>query len=119
MDQQGFEVWVQGYIRAWQSNAPQDIRSLFATHARYRTGPFDAPWDGRDAIVDQWIRRQDDFGNVRFSYEILAVNEQVGVLQGWTTYLRPRREYSNIWVVHFNNQGECTEFTEWWIERRV
>lgn len=118
MDKQAFDSWLQGYIRAWHTNDRKDIGGLFAEHARYYTGPFDEPWQGREAIISEWINRQDDFRNVCFRYEILAVTGNVGIMRGWTTYLRPPREYSNIWLVHFNEQGQCTEFTEWWVERK-
>ncbi len=118
MNYETFESWIQGYIHAWTTNDAEDIGRLFAKEADYYTGPFDAPWQGRDAIIAGWLDRRDDFRNVRFRYEILAVENDVGVMRGWTTYLgRPLREYSNIWVVRFDGRELCTEFTEWWIER--
>ena len=40
---------------------------------------------------------------------------------GWTRYLEPagslRDEYSNIFVCRFDADGQCSEFTEWWILR--
>ena len=51
MERQAFEHWIEGYIHAWKTNDPRDIGRLFALDARYYTGPFDTPWQGRDAIV--------------------------------------------------------------------
>jgi hypothetical protein len=39
-------------------------------------------------------------------------------VRGWTKYFEPEREYSNIWVIRFDDEGRCTEFTEWWMRRK-
>lgn len=117
MERQAFEAWLEGYLKAWNSNDHEDIGRLFAEEALYYTGPFDEPWRGRDGIVAGWLGRKDEPGSFSFRYEILATDVGVGVARGWTTYREPPREYSNIWVVRFDEQGRCTEFTEWWVER--
>ena len=56
---------------------------------------------------------------INFRYKILAVNDDLGVVRGWTIYKDdPPREYSNIWLIRLDDAGRCTEFTEWWVERR-
>lgn len=111
------ENWVEGYLRAWNSNDPEEIGELFSEDAAYFTGPFVDPWKGRDAIVQEWLGRKDEPGTFRFRYEILAASDRTGVVRGWTRYLDPVREYSNIWVIKFDGQGRCEEFTEWWMQR--
>ncbi|SFN59462.1 hypothetical protein [Mycetocola miduiensis] len=39
-------AWIQAYERAWESNAPGDIRSLFTDDAAYYTEPWIEPWRG-------------------------------------------------------------------------
>lgn len=29
----------------------------------------------------------------------------------------PSRAYSNLWVIKFDAESRCNEFTEWWMER--
>jgi hypothetical protein len=41
-----------------------------------------------------------------------------GVVRGWTRYPRLEAEYSNVWLVELAADGRCTEFIEWWVERR-
>lgn len=117
MDLQAVQKWVEGYIRAWNSNDPVLIGGLFSEDAAYFTGPFDNPWQGRETIVKNWLARKDEPGSFRFRYEILATSADTGVVRGWTEYLQPAREFRNIWVMHFDAQGTCREFTEWWIQR--
>jgi hypothetical protein len=117
MEKKDMADWVEGYIQAWRSNDPADIGRLFSEGAVYLTGPFDEPWKGRQAIVQAWLGRKDAPGSYSFSYQVLAVDGRLGVVRGWTKYFQPEREYSNIWVIQLDDQGRCSEFTEWWMKR--
>lgn len=110
-------TWVDGYVRAWQSNDAADIGVLFTDDAHYYTSPFAEPWAGREAIIQGWTDRQDDPGSTTFRYEIVATTDTTAVVRGWTVYLDQPREYSNIWLVEFAPDGRCQTFTEWWMER--
>ena len=118
MDSSTVTAWVDRYVRAWNSNDPAEIGALFSEEARYYTGPFDAPWTGRDTIVRKWLARQDAPGSTSFRYEVLAVTDEAGIIRGWTQYHQPAREFSNVWLVRFDASGRCQEFTEWWVQRR-
>ena len=118
IDQKGVEAWVEAYIYAWKRNDPHIIGQLFAEDGVYYTGPFDEPWSGREAIVAGWLNRRDEPGTFNFRYQVLAVTDDLGVVRGWAEYIEPKREYSNLWVIRFDSQGRCTEFTEWWMERK-
>lgn len=109
--------WIDGYVRAWTSNDPQEIGGLFSEGARYFTSPFSAPWQGREGIVKGWLNRKDDPGGWRFRYEVLAMDGNTALVRGWTQYLEPAREYANLWVIRFDPAGRCEEFTEWWMKR--
>ncbi|MCP4167175.1 MAG: hypothetical protein GY759_14990 [Chloroflexi bacterium] len=119
MDKQDIDLWIQGYIRAWTSNDPEEIGDLFAENGSYRPGPFDEPWQGRDAIVRNWLNRRDEPDQWSFEYEVLTFDPPVGVVQGWTTYhnYSPPRHYGNLWIVKVNGEGRCTEFWEYWMKR--
>ena len=118
MDKRTVETWVERYLRAWSTNDPQDIGQLFAEEALYYTGPFDEPWRGQEGIVQGWLDRKDEPGTWSFRYQVLVAADSVGVVRGWAQYHNPDREYSNIWAIHFDEQGRCTEFTEWWMQRK-
>src|SRR5437660_11840201 len=51
------EAWMLGYVRAWTSNAPDEIGDLFTDDAEYYTAPGRKPWSGREAIVREWLGR--------------------------------------------------------------
>ena len=108
---------MDAYRRAWESNDPADIGRLFAKKARYFHTPFAEVWEGREAIVEQWLARKDEPGTTTFRYEVIATKGDRGLVRGWTHYLETRNEYSNIWVIRFNARGRCREFTEWWVQQ--
>ncbi len=119
METQDVQRWVEGYIRAWESNDPGDIGGLFADDARYFTTPYREPWRGRDAIVAGWIDNKDEPGDYIFRFEVLAVAGDLAFVQGWTHYKEPPKHYHNLWVIRFAPDGRCAEFTEWWMVHKA
>ena len=108
--------WMEGYLRAWSSNAPDDIGALFTEEARYFTDPWSAPWTGRDTIIAEWIKRDDSPGTWEFSWSPVAVTDEVAVVQGETRY-RNGRNYSNLWLIRLDPDGRAREFTEYWMDQ--
>ena len=39
MDRAAVDRWMKGYLKAWESNDPQDIGTLFTDDATYYTAP--------------------------------------------------------------------------------
>jgi hypothetical protein len=109
-------AWVDAYVRAWNSNDPQDIGALFADDATYRTEPFAEPWSGRAEIVERWLERKDEPGNSEFVWKPLAAAEDVAIVEGTTRYREPPDTYSNLWVIRLDADGRSREFTEWWMK---
>ena len=113
-DSKTVTAWINGYLRAWDSNAPDDIRALFTDDAEYRTAPFDEPRVGADAIVAGWIEDQDQPGDHTFTWSQLGVDGDVAFVQGDTVYSEGRR-YANLWVIRFADDGRATSYTEWYM----
>jgi ketosteroid isomerase-like protein len=108
--------WVEEYVKAWESNDPEVIGALFTSDARYLTAPWRRPWSGREAIVREWLDRRDEPGQWSFTFEPVAVAGDLAIVQGVTTYQdQPPVVYSNLWLIRLDDQGRCTEFTEWWM----
>jgi uncharacterized protein (TIGR02246 family) len=109
-------AWITGYRQAWESNDSDDIGRLFADDALYFTAPFRKPWRGRAAIVDGWLGRKDEPGQTQFEWHLVAIADDLAVVQGTATYAKPAATYSNLWLVRLDDAGRCTEFTEWWMQ---
>ena len=122
MDADRFRAWVEGYVRAWASNDPEEIGSLFADDAEYRTAPDAQPRVGRDAIVGGWLEDRDEPGEATFTFDVVGVDGGRGFVQGVTSYRandeHPARTYDNLWVVDLDDDGRARSFTEWFMRRR-
>jgi ketosteroid isomerase-like protein len=120
-DRAAIEGWVAAYRRAWASDDPTDIAALFTEEATYSPAPFAKTWRGRDAIVEEWIRRGDSGAEWAFEHEVLAADGPVGVIRGLTAYAAtdktPETVYSNIWIVNLAGDGRASSFAEWWMQR--
>jgi len=112
-DLEAVTLWVDGYVRAWNTNDPAGIGELFAEDAAYYTAPYREPWRGRDTIVSQWLARRDEPGETSFSWYPVTVTPELSILQGTTVH--PTETYSNLWLIRLDTVGQCREFTEWWM----
>jgi uncharacterized protein (TIGR02246 family) len=124
VDRAGVERWIEAYRKAWASDAPEDIAALFTADATYSPFPWPRagePWRGRETIVEKWIERGDSKVGWRFEHEVLAVEGETAVIEGWTYYdatdEEPEDANANIWLVRFAEDGRAREFAEWWVQR--
>lgn len=124
MNHEQFQGWLDAYVEAWKTYNTQHIAALFSADADYRYHPQDEPVHGRDAIVKSWLEGADDPGTYEAEYHPLAIDGDVHVASGVSRYFespggKPRDEYFNVYVCRFNDAGECTDFTEYWIQGRA
>ena len=125
MDRAGVEGWVEAYRTAWHSDAADDIAALFTEDATYKPYPWRREatgWQGRDEIVRKWVERGDSKVGWRFEHQVVAVDGDTAVVEGWTYYdrgeLAPWDEaYANIWIIDFADDGRARRFREWWVEK--
>lgn len=117
-------AWLDSYVAAWKSYDPQTIGSLFSEDALYYYGPFEEPVRGRKAIVASWLEKPDTPGTYDAEYRPIAIQGDLAVTNGRSRYFEKGtstlvREYDNIFVLRFNNAGECTEFREWYMQKKM
>ena len=121
MEQQEVTQWLERYVDAWKSYDRDDITELFSDDAEYRYHPYDEPLRGRDAIVQSWLEEPDPPGTYDARYEPIAIDGDVAVATGTTTYYDDQgsveRIYDNCFVMRFERDGRCREFTEWYQKR--
>jgi ketosteroid isomerase-like protein len=115
--------WLQDYVAAWKSYDPKAIGALFSQDAVYRYNPYDAGFRGREEIVADWIENRDKPGTYSAGYTPIAVDGNTAVTQGRSLYYEAdgktiKRQYDNIFVLKFDDEGRCTDFCEWWMVPR-
>jgi ketosteroid isomerase-like protein len=122
--------WLHAYVEAWKSYDPEQIAALFADDVRYRYHPHDDPIVGRAAVVESWLGEgdhagastRDPEGTYDASYRAVAVDGDVAVATGSSSYLASQggpveKVFDNCFVMSFDGDGRCTEFTEWYVQR--
>jgi len=123
MDRAAFHAWLARYVDAWRLNDPTAIGDLFSLDVRYAFDPFSEAVVGRPAVVAAWLTDPDEPGSWEADYEVLAVDGDTFVAHGRTRYLTDDRsavdrEFANVFVCRFDDDGRCREFTEWFMRRR-
>ncbi len=122
--------WLDAYVEAWKTYDHERIAALFAEDVEYRYHPYDAPIRGRDAVVASWLGEaehegassRDAEGTYDASYAPVAVEGDVAVATGSSTYYEQpggavEKIYDNCFVMRFDADGRCREFTEWFMKR--
>jgi hypothetical protein len=129
VDRDAVDRWLQAYVDAWKTYDPDKIAALFAEDVRYRYRPYDVPIEGRDAVVRSWLgdsdaegaSTRDEPGTYDASYRAVAVDDRVAVAVGGTHYSETAdsgpQVFDNCFVIRFDPEGRCNDFTEWYIER--
>jgi hypothetical protein len=121
MDARTVQGWLDRYIAAWRANDATAIEGLFSRDAEYRYHPSDEPLHGPSEIVRSWLEDPDDPGSWDAWYHPYAVDGSNAVATGVSSYLDENgsvdRVYDNVFVMAFDDEGRCTEFTEWFMRR--
>ncbi len=130
MDAATVAAWLAAYVDAWKSYDREAIGALFSDDVKYRYHPYDEPVVGRQAVVEAWlgegeyegVEERDEKGTYDASYEPVAVDGDVAVATGSSTYTRGPGGpidviYDNCFVMRFDDDGRCREFTEWFMKR--
>ena len=121
-DHKSVQKWLDDYISAWKSYDPAAIGALFTEDATYKYNPYDEPVRGREVIVANWLENRDKPNTYSAEYKPIAVDGNTAVANGRSHYFKedgtPFRQFDNIFVMEFDNQGRCMAFTEWFMQPR-
>ena len=122
--------WLGRYIEAWMTYDREQVEALFAEDISYRYHPYDDPIEGRDAVVESWLEAgessdsssRDEPGTYEAFYRCVAADDDMAVAIGSSSYKdspdgRVARTYDNCFVMRFDDEGRCREFTEWFMKR--
>ena len=124
-DRAHVQRWLDAYVAAWKSYDPEAIGELFSEDVEYRYHPADEPIRGRAAVVESWLGEgdhpdasdRDAEGTYDAAYEPFAIDGDRAVAVGASIYTDPPTAYDNCFLIRFDADGRCREFTEWFVER--
>jgi len=127
MDHSSAQAWLDRYVDAWLSYDRDAVAALFSADVTYRYHPYDDGVVGRDAVVASWLGEdpadgastRDAPGTYDAAYAPVAVDGDVVVATGTSRYREgPEgpvvRSYRNCFVMRFDDEGRCTDFTEYY-----
>jgi ketosteroid isomerase-like protein len=130
MEREAAQNWLDRYVAAWLSYDAEEIDGLFSDDVHYRYHPYDEPIVGRAAVVASWLGEgsagdassRDAPGTYDASYAPLALDGDVVVATGTSSYREAPdgpvvRTYENCFLMRFDSEGRCREFTEFYLER--
>ncbi|TCC07765.1 nuclear transport factor 2 family protein [Kribbella soli] len=128
MDHKTAQDWLDRYVEAWTSYDPSDIADLFSENIAYRYHPYDEAIAGRDAVVASWLGQsasndastRDAPGTYEAEYSPVAVDGDTVVATGTSRYREVPdgpivRTYANCFIMQFDDEGRCREFTEYYL----
>jgi hypothetical protein len=124
VDEAAVARWLSEYVSAWKSYDPVAIGALFSDDAVYRWQPWAEGEDaaqGREAIVASWLDDQDAQGSWEAEYQPWAVDGDRAVAVGVSRYLAtddaPEAVFHNVFLLRFDDDGRCAEFTDVYMRR--
>jgi ketosteroid isomerase-like protein len=122
--------WLDRYVDAWLTYDPEAIGDLFSTDVEYRYHPYDEPVVGREAVVASWLGEtsedgsssRDAPGTYEASYAPVAVDGDVAVATGTSSYRDEpggpfTKVFHNCYLMRFDADGRCREFTEFYVRQ--
>jgi hypothetical protein len=118
MDHAAFHSWLERYVDAWRLLDPVSIGDLFSPDVRYAFDPFSEAVVGRPAVVAAWLTDPDEPSSWEADYEVLAVDGETFARYLTDDRSSVDREFANVFVCRFDDDGRCREFTEWYMRRR-
>jgi hypothetical protein len=124
VDEATVSRWLHGYVAAWKSYDAAAIGELFSDAAVYRWHPWDGDDQaahGREEIVASWLEDQDAPGTWEAEYAVWAVDGDraaaVGTSRYLATYDAAEAVFHNVFLLRFDADGRCTEFTDVYMRR--
>jgi hypothetical protein len=121
MDERSVQAWLDRYIEAWRENDAAAIVQLFGRDAEYRYRPADEAIHGPEAIAASWLEDPEEPKSWDAWYRPFVVEGHQAAATGVSTYFDAAgsvdRVYDNVFLLTFNDDGQCTKFTEWFVER--
>jgi ketosteroid isomerase-like protein len=127
-DRESVQRWLDAYVAAWKSYDRAQIAALYSDDVSCRYHPYDEAIIGRDAIVESWFAAgegapsRDPEGTYDGAYITTAIEGDLAIVTGTSVYSSEpggpiEQTFDNCWLVRFDDQGRCSEFTEWYMER--
>ena len=118
MEQSFIYNWIYHFTESWKNHDVEAILNLFDDIQEYYEGPFSDPVSSRDEIAKLWV--ETEFQNIKtLNVEPIALENGICAMHWFLDYedSRDNNEYvmDGTYEVHFDSQGHCIFFKQWWV----
>jgi hypothetical protein len=118
MNNADFERWLSAYGQAWEGRDPAAAALLFTDDAEYYWTPLDPPQRGPAGIAAAWQAAVSQQRDVKFRYEVLAMNGATGIARWRADFVRlpagSKVCIEGILTAELADGTHCRVFREWW-----
>jgi SnoaL-like domain len=109
------EAWLARYELAWRTPGTASLGELFTTDATYQQSPYTECLVGLAPIAAMWEAEREGPDEIfTMASNVVALDGNVAVVRVDVAYEEAfAREYRDLWVIRFADDGRCTAFEEW------
>lgn len=112
-----YTAWVDEFMEGWKDRDVERVMAMIAEDCAYYETVFDKPCRDTRAIREFWEVVPENQKDIEYSYEVLAENENNGIIHfrlTRTTLPDERRvEMDGIFQVSLDDDGKCALFKQW------
>lgn len=110
--------WSKRLRDEWINHNLNGILNLFEKVAEYYEGPFSSPVSSKDDINALW--EETKFQNIEnLEIDLIAFEKGKSAMHWYLKYIDTRDgntyEMDGTYEVHFNEDGLCIYFKQWWV----
>ena len=116
MTEKDFSNWLDDLKNIWEKRTPDSIIDICAPKFVWYETSFSKPLTSKRVLLSDWrgILKQK---NIKFSYKIIATNENVAIAN-WKAKLTripsgEKVEMDGIFQITLDKYGKCKEFRQW------
>lgn len=119
MNLNSFKKWLDVLGKAWINRKPKTAADICTENVLYFETPFDKPLTSKKEVEKIWQEVPESQDDIKFGYEIVCVNQEVGIAKWRASFTRlpskVRNTLDGIYLVKLNDDGLCKEFHQWWV----
>lgn len=115
MNRKQVEDWLEKLKNNWFNKNVEEAISLFKKTTYYQETPFMEPYTTFEEISKEWQHvKEQEIKEIKFI--ILAIENRTAIIE-WI-FKRDICEFNGIYEIRFNEDGDCTYFRSWEMEKR-
>lgn len=108
--------WMENLKNGWVNKRKEEVLTLFQETKRYYERPF-KPGTTMEEIRGYWDDI-DNLENISLDYDVVAIDGDTACVHWNNGYTYRGKDYrlDGMFVIRFNNNKDCIEFKQWWME---